>query len=107
MIPRYSRPQMASLWSEPAKLSRWLEIEILACEAMAGRRIIPRKDARTIRRRAKFNLRQVQKNEVRTKHDVLAFLEEVASHVGPAGRWIHQGLTSSDILDTTLAWQLR
>ncbi|NBR69458.1 MAG: adenylosuccinate lyase, partial [Verrucomicrobia bacterium] len=107
MIPRYSRPQMASLWSEEAKLSRWLEIEILACEAMAGRRIIPRKDARTIRRRAKFNLRQVQKNEARTKHDVLAFLEEVASHVGPAGRWIHQGLTSSDILDTTLAWQLR
>ena len=107
MIPRYSRPQMASLWSEGAKLSRWLEIEILACEAMAVRRIIPRKDARTIRRRAKFNLRQVQRNEARTKHDVLAFLEEVASHVGPAGRWIHQGLTSSDILDTTLAWQLR
>ena len=98
---------MASLWSEEAKLSRWLEIEILACEAMASRRIIPRQDARTIRRRAKFNLRQVQKNEARTKHDVLAFLEEVASHVGPAGRWIHQGLTSSDILDTTLAWQLR
>mgnify|MGYP003335950169 CR=1 FL=1 len=107
MIPRYSRPQMASLWSEEAKLARWLEIEILACEAMASRRIIPRQDARTIRRRAKFNLRQVQKNEARTKHDVLAFLEEVASHVGPAGRWIHQGLTSSDILDTTLAWQLR
>ena len=81
---------MASLWSEEAKLARWMEIEILACEAMASRRIIPRQDARTIRRRAKFNLRQVQKNEARTKHDVLAFLEEVASHVGPAGRWIHQ-----------------
>jgi hypothetical protein len=98
---------MTSLWSEEAKLSRWLEIEILACEAMANRRIIPRKDARTIRRKAKFNIRQVHKNEERTRHDVLAFLEDVASHVGPAGRWIHQGLTSSDILDTTLAWQLR
>ncbi|MCX6935465.1 MAG: hypothetical protein NTZ01_04625 [Verrucomicrobia bacterium] len=107
MILRYSRPQMTSLWSEEAKLSRWMEIEILACEAMATRRIIPRKDARTIRRRAKFDIRQVHRNEARTRHDVLAFLEDVASHVGPAGRWIHQGLTSSDILDTTLAWQLR
>ncbi len=98
---------MSSLWSEEAKLARWLEIEILACEAMAKRRIIPRKDARTIRRKAKFDIRQVRRNEIRTRHDVLAFLEDVASHVGPAGRWIHQGLTSSDILDTTLAWQLR
>ena len=107
MIPRYSRPAMAEIWTEQAKLRRWLEIEVLACEGMARKKIIPTKDARTIRRRAKFNLRQVQKNEARTRHDVLAFLEEVASHVGPAGRWIHQGLTSSDILDTTLAWQLR
>ncbi|NBS49513.1 MAG: adenylosuccinate lyase, partial [Verrucomicrobia bacterium] len=72
---------MTALWSEEAKLSRWLEIEILACEAMANRRIIPRKDARTIRRKAKFNLRQVHRNEERTRHDVLAFLEDVASHV--------------------------
>ena len=107
MIPRYSRPAMAGIWTEEAKLQRWLEIEVLACEGMARKKIIPSKDARTIRKRAKFNLRQVQKNEARTRHDVLAFLEEVASHVGPAGRWIHQGLTSSDILDTTLAWQLR
>jgi adenylosuccinate lyase len=107
MISRYSRPEMSSLWSEEAKLTRWLEIEVLACEAMANRRIIPRKDARTIRRKAKFDIRQVRRNEIRTRHDVLAFLEDVASHVGPAGRWIHQGLTSSDILDTTLAWQLR
>ena len=107
MIPRYSRPAMAGIWTEEAKLRRWLEIEVLACEGMARKKIIPSKDARTIRRRAKFNLRKVQKNEARTRHDVLAFLEEVASHVGPAGRWIHQGLTSSDVLDTTLAWQLR
>ena len=107
MIPRYSRPAMAGIWTEEAKLQRWLEIEVLACEGMARKKIITAKDARTIRKRAKFNLRQVQKNEARTRHDVLAFLEEVASHVGPAGRWIHQGLTSSDILDTTLAWQLR
>ena len=98
---------MAGIWTEEAKLRRWLEIEVLACEGMARKKVIPAKDARTIRKRAKFHLRQVQKNEARTRHDVLAFLEEVASHVGPAGRWIHQGLTSSDILDTTLAWQLR
>jgi adenylosuccinate lyase len=98
---------MAGIWTEEAKLRRWLEVEVLACEGMARKKLIPAKDARTIRRRAKFNLRQVQKNEARTRHDVLAFLEEVASHVGPAGRWIHQGLTSSDVLDTTLAWQLR
>ena len=97
MIPRYSRPAMAGIWTEEAKLRRWLEIEVLACGGMARKKFIPSKDARTIRRRAKFNLRQVQKNEARTRHDVLAFLEEVAAHVGPAGRWIHQGLTSSDI----------
>jgi len=106
MIPRYSRPEMAALWSEEAKLNHWLEIEVLACEGMAELGHIPVEDARTIRAKARFDLAQVQENEKRTNHDVIAFLEEVAIHVGPAGRFIHRGLTSSDLLDTTLALQL-
>ncbi len=105
MIARYSRPEMVSVWTEETKLNHWLEIEILACEGMARIGSIPKKDAATIRAKAKFDLHQVRENEKRTQHDVLAFLENVATYVGPAGRWIHQGLTSSDLLDTTLALQ--
>jgi len=107
MISRYSRPAMVALWTEEAKLQHWLEIEILACEGMAHYGFIPKKDAITIRKKADFDIKQVRKNEERTHHDVLAFLENVATYVGPAGRWIHQGLTSSDLLDTTLALQMR
>ena len=106
MIPRYSRPEMAHLWSEEAKLDHWLEIEVLACEGMAALGHIPAEDAKTIRAKAMYNIAQVRENEKRTNHDVIAFLEEVAVHVGPAGRFIHRGLTSSDLLDTTLALQL-
>ncbi len=105
MIDRYTRPEMAAIWAEETKLKHWMEIEILACEGMASMDIIPRKDARTIRSKAKFRIHEVHENEKRTHHDVLAFTEEMAVHVGPAGRWIHQGLTSSDLLDTTLALQ--
>jgi len=97
---------MTALWTEEAKLGHWLEIEVLACEGMARFGYIPKADAATIRRKAAFDIRQVRKNEERTQHDVLAFLENVATYVGPAGRWIHQGLTSSDLLDTTLALQM-
>ena len=106
MISRYSRPEMAAVWSEEAKLQHWLEIEVLACEAMAQLGQIPPADAKTIRAKARFDLARVRENEKRTQHDVIAFLEEVAGHVGPAGRFIHRGLTSSDLLDTTLALQL-
>jgi adenylosuccinate lyase len=106
MIPRYSRAEMAALWSEEAKLKHWLEIEVLACEGMAQLGHIPAEDAWTIRAKARFDIEKVRENEKRTNHDVIAFLEEVASHVGPAGRFIHRGLTSSDLLDTTLALQL-
>jgi adenylosuccinate lyase len=107
MISRYSRPEMAALWTEEAKLKHWLDIEILACEGMARIGQIPKKDAAIIRKKARFDIQQVRENEKRTQHDVLAFLENVATYVGPAGRWVHQGLTSSDLLDTTLALQLR
>jgi adenylosuccinate lyase len=96
---------MAALWSEEAKLKHWLEIEVLACEGMARFGHIPAEDAQIIRAKAKFDIAKVRENEKRTNHDVIAFLEEVATHVGGPGRFIHRGLTSSDLLDTTLALQ--
>ena len=106
MISRYSRPAMRAIWSEDRKFSIWLEIEVLACEALAELGLIPEADARTIRAQARFSLEEIDEIEKRTQHDVIAFLENVASYVGPAARWIHQGLTSSDVLDTTLAVQM-
>ncbi|HJX26163.1 MAG TPA: adenylosuccinate lyase [Chthoniobacterales bacterium] len=106
MIDRYSRPEMRRIWSDERKFQIWLEIEVLACEAMAALGQIPKKDAEEIRKRARFSIPEILEIEKRTNHDVIAFLENVASSVGPAARWIHQGLTSSDILDTTLAVQL-
>ncbi len=97
---------MRELWSEQRKFEIWLEIETLACEAMAELGQIPKEDAAAIRERARFLVPEIQEIERRTNHDVIAFLENVAASVGPAARWIHQGLTSSDILDTTLAVQL-
>lgn len=106
MIDRYSRPAMRAIWSEENKLSTWLEIEVLTCEALAELGHIPSEDAQTIRAKAQFSISEIAAIEERTQHDVIAFLENVASYVGPAARWIHQGLTSSDILDTTLAVQM-
>ena len=97
---------MRALWTEQRKLEIWLEIEVSACEAMAELGSIPVEDARTIRAKAGFDIEKVREIERRTNHDVIAFLEDVASRVGPAARWIHQGLTSSDLLDTTLAVQM-
>src|SRR5437868_5859419 len=97
---------MRAIWSEQRKFEIWLEIETLACEAMAELGQIPKEDAAEIRKRARFSVAEILEIEKRTNHDVIAFLENVAASVGPAARWIHQGLTSSDILDTTLAVQM-
>ena len=97
---------MRSIWSDERKFQIWLEIETLACEAMADLGQIPREDAAEIRQRARFSVSEILEIEKRTNHDVIAFLENVADSVGPAARWMHQGLTSSDILDTTLAVQM-
>src|SRR5438067_5651587 len=97
---------MSEIWSDDRKFQIWLEIEVLACEAMAELGQIPETDAAEIRKRARFSIPRILEIEKRTNHDVIAFLEDVAESVGPASRWIHQGLTSSDILDTTLAVQL-
>jgi adenylosuccinate lyase len=106
VIDRYSRLEMRQVWSDERKFQIWLEIEILACEAMAELGQIPKADAAEIRKRARFSIPEIAEIEKRTNHDVIAFLENVAESVGPAARWIHQGLTSSDILDTTLAVQM-
>src|SRR5213595_4309930 len=97
---------MRELWSDQRKFEIWLEIEILACEAMAELGQIPPEDAAEIRKKARFSIPEILEIEKRTNHDVIAFLENVAASVGPAARWIHQGLTSSDILDTTLSVQI-
>jgi adenylosuccinate lyase len=97
---------MQQIWSDERKFQIWLEIELLACEAMAELGQIPEKDAAEIRKKARFSIPEILEIEKRTNHDVIAFLENVAASVGPAARWIHQGLTSSDILDTTLSVQL-
>jgi adenylosuccinate lyase len=102
MIRRYSREVMREIWTDENKFSIWLQIEILACEA----RKIPRKDLATIKRRAKFSVERIREIERTTNHDVIAFLTNVAEHVGPASRHIHEGLTSSDVVDTALAVQL-
>jgi adenylosuccinate lyase len=106
VIDRYSRPEMRNIWSDERKFQIWLEIEILTCEATAEIGQIPKADAVEIRKRARFSIPEILEIEKRTNHDVIAFLENVAESVGPAARWIHQGLTSSDILDTTIAVQM-
>ena len=97
---------MRQIWSDERKYQIWLEIEVLACEGMAELGQIPKEDAAEIRKKARFSIPEILEIEKRTNHDVIAFLENVASSVGPAARWIHQGLTSSDILDTTLSVQM-
>jgi adenylosuccinate lyase len=106
VIDRYSRPEMRQIWADTRKFQIWLEIELLACDAMADLGQIPKQDAAEIRKRARFSIPEIAEIEKRTNHDVIAFLENIAASVGPAARWIHQGLTSSDILDTALSVQL-
>lgn len=97
---------MRAVWSDQRKFEIWLEIETLACEAQADLGLIPQEDAREIRAKGRFEIAEILEIEKRTHHDVIAFLENVASYVGPAARWIHQGMTSSDVLDTTIAVQM-
>jgi adenylosuccinate lyase len=107
MIPRYSRPQMARIWEPESRFRIWLEIETLACEAQAALGVIPASAARAVRERGKFEVERIDAIERETKHDVIAFLTNLAEHVGPEARFVHQGMTSSDVLDTCLAVQLK
>ena len=103
MIPRYTRPEMGRLWDIETKYQRWLDIEVAVCEAWAELGEIPKDDLKEIKKRARFNVKRIDEIEKVVKHDVIAFLTSVAQSLGPEARFIHKGLTSSDILDTALA----
>ena len=106
MIPRYTRPEMAAIWSPETKFSIWLEIETLAAEAMENLGQIPVGVTAAVRERAQFDVDRIDEIEREVKHDVIAFLTNVAEYVGEEARFLHKGLTSSDVLDTCLAVQL-
>jgi len=107
MISRYSRQEMAKIWTEENKLQKWLEVELAALEGLARYGYIPKDVPAKVRARAKFDVERVKEIEKVCNHDVIAFLTNVAEHVGPVGRYVHFGLTSSDILDTGLSLQVQ
>ena len=106
MIPRYSRPEMSRIWTDENKFSIWLRVEVLACEALHRLGDVPAADLQRIRKRAKFDVARIDEIEREVNHDVIAFLTCVAEYVGPSARFIHKGLTSSDVIDTALAVQM-
>ena len=106
MIPRYSRPEMTAIWSEESKFQIWFEIEAHACDAQAKLGVIPSDAAATIWQRGAFDIERINDIERETKHDVIAFLTNLAEYVGEDARFVHQGMTSSDVLDTTFSVQL-
>lgn len=107
MIPRYTLPEMGKIWEDEFKFNTWLKIELLACEARAEMGEIPSEDVEVIKKKAKFDVKKILEIEETSKHDVIAFLTNVAEYVGPESRHIHYGMTSSDILDTTLSFQMK
>jgi adenylosuccinate lyase len=107
MIPRYTHPEMGRIWSDQRKYETWLQVEIAAADAMARAGIVPPEAARDIRERASFDIARIEDIEQTTQHDVIAFTTSVAEHVGPSARWLHFGLTSSDVIDTAQALQMR
>jgi len=106
MIERYTRPVMGRLWSEENRLAKWLEVELLACEALAKRGEIPKDAVAKLRQGARVNVARMQQIEAEVKHDIIAFVSSVAETVGEEGRYLHLGLTSSDVIDTGFAVQL-
>jgi adenylosuccinate lyase len=106
VIERYTRPEMGAVWSERRKLDAWLQVELAVVDVLAEQGVMPDEDAATIRDRASFTVEAVKEREQVTDHDVAAFVDVVAESVGEAGRWVHHGLTSSDVLDTALGLQL-
>lgn len=106
MIPRYSRPEMTKIWESENRFRIWFEIEAHACDAQADLGVIPKKAAETVWERGGFDIERINEIEAEVKHDVIAFLTSLAEHIGPEARFVHQGMTSSDVLDTCLAVQL-
>ena len=106
MIPRYARPEMSAIWEPEAKFQIWLEIEAHACDAQAAIGVIPKAAAEAVRARGRIEAARIAEIEDETHHEIIAFLTNLAEHVGPDARFVHQGMTSSDVLDTCLAVQL-
>src|SRR3954464_5852532 len=107
MIPRYTHPEMGRIWSEQRRYETWLLVEIAAAEAMAAAGIVPPEAARDIREFGGFDISRIEEIERTTQHDVIAFTTAVAEGVGPSSRWLHFGMTSSDVIDTAQALQMR
>ena len=107
MIDRYSLPEMAAIWSDEGRYRRWLDVELAVVDVLAERGVVPAESARVIHERAGFDVARIQEIEAEVRHAVIAFTTNVAEHVGPESRWVHYGMTSSDVLDTALALQVR
>jgi adenylosuccinate lyase len=107
VIKRYTSPEMGAIWGDQRRYETWLQVELAAADAMADQGIVPREAARDLRARAAFDIARIEEIERTTQHDVIAFTTAVAEHVGPSARWLHFGLTSSDVIDTAQAIQMR
>src|SRR4029079_5898279 len=107
LISRYTREEIGAVWTQRRKMEGWLEVELAVTDALAGAGVVPHDDAAACRGRGSFTVEAVEERERTTNHDVAAFVDVVAASIGPEGRWIHYGLTSSDVLDTALATQIR
>ena len=105
MIPRYTRPEMGAIWSDQRRFETWLDVELAATDALSTAGVVPAADARELRARAAFDIARIDEIEQTTQHDVIAFTTAVAEKAGPSARWLHFGLTSSDVIDTALALQ--
>jgi adenylosuccinate lyase len=106
MIPRYTHPEMGRIWSDQHRYETWLQVELAAADAMAAAGIVPKDAARELRAKARFEVARIEEIETTTQHDVIAFTTAVAEHAGPSARWLHFGLTSSDVVDTAQAIQM-
>ena len=107
MIARYTRAEMGRIWSDENKYQMWLEVEAAASETLAEDGIVPAAAARAIRERGKIDVARINAIEAEVRHDVIAFTTSVAEHVGPEARWLHYGLTSTDVVDTAQALQIK
>src|SRR5574339_822135 len=107
MIRRYTNPEMGNIWAEQRRYETWLEVELAAADAMAEAGLVPADAARELRTKAAFDIGRIEQIEQTTQHDVIAFTTAVAEKVGPAARWLHFGMTSSDVIDTAQASQMR
>src|SRR6476469_73531 len=107
MIPRYTNPEMGAIWSDQRRYETWLAVELATTDAMAAAGLVPPDAAKELRDKASFDIARIEAIEQVTQHDVIAFTTAVAEKVGPAARWLHFGMTSSDVIDTAQALQMR